>query len=104
MPTLDGLRRAVEGLADGNGEYRLVCARHGGEPVPATGLRFDSRATARVAARVVEQYRQHLREYDPAVPVHDIVVAQADDHQYRTRRDEQPAPIQSRQQFRQSHD
>ncbi len=102
--TLDTLRRAVEVLADDDGGYRLVCARHGGEPVPATGLRFESRATARVAVRVVEQYRQHLREYDPAVPVYDVVVAQAGDHRYRARQDEQPAPTENRQQFSQSHD
>ena len=102
--SLETLRNAIEALAQNGDKYRLVCARHGDEPVPATGLRFESRATARVAARAVEQYRQHLREYDPAMPVHDIIVTQAGEHQYRARRDEQPATTEDQQQFRQSHD
>ncbi|WP_436901932.1 DUF7552 domain-containing protein [Halovenus halobia] len=101
--SLENLRNAIEALAQDGGEYRLVCARHGDEPVPATGLCFESRATARVAARAVEQYRQSLREYDPALAVHEIVVVQAGNHRHRTHRDEQSAPAEL-QQFRQRHD
>lgn len=95
--TLETLRRAIETLARDEGEYQLVCARHGDEPVPATALRFESRATARAAACTVRRYRETLREYDPALAVHDIVVTQADDHRYRARR-EQPATTENRQQ------
>ena len=74
--TLHDTRAYVEALASEDGGYYLVCGRTGERPVPATDLRFDSRTTARVAARVAEQYRTHLREYDSRLPNYDIVVCQ----------------------------
>ena len=66
----------VEALASPTGEYVLRCCRIGDRPVPAAGLRFESRPAARVAARVTEQYRAALRQYDPSLPRHDVVVCQ----------------------------
>jgi len=66
----------IESLASETGEYSLVCARYGDRPVPAAGLRFESRAVARAAARATEQYRDALRRYDPRLPYYDVIVRQ----------------------------
>ncbi|QAU12030.1 hypothetical protein EKH57_04310 [Halorubrum sp. BOL3-1] len=75
--TLAEIRGHIESLASDDGEYYLVCARYGDRPVPASNLRFDTRATARAAAQATTQYRQALRRYDPQVPYYDIVACQA---------------------------
>jgi hypothetical protein len=75
---LRDVRDHVESLASDDGDYRLVCARYGDQPVPATGLRFESRAVGRAAARATEQYRAALRRYDPQLPVHDVIVCEVD--------------------------
>jgi len=72
--TLTELREYIEDLASDAGEYYLVCSRRGDRPVPAAGLRFESRATARAAARATEQYRAALRRYDPRLPRYDVIV------------------------------
>ena len=74
--TLGDLRRHIESLANPSGEFRLICARTGDRPVPADGLAFDGRATARAAARSTEQYRAALRRYDPQLPVYDVIACQ----------------------------
>lgn len=74
--TLNDIHARIEELASETGEYYLTCARYGDRPVPASNLWFDSRATARVAARAAEQYRDALRRYDPRLPCYDIVVSQ----------------------------
>lgn len=40
---LTELRRYVESISTETGEYVLYCARTGESPVPADGLRFDSK-------------------------------------------------------------
>ncbi|GAA0194844.1 DUF7551 domain-containing protein [Halobaculum roseum] len=77
--TLGDLRRHIESLADPTGAYRLRCARTGERPVPVAGLAFDTRATARAAARCGEQYRAALRRYDPQVPFYDLVAVERAD-------------------------
>ncbi|ELZ44506.1 hypothetical protein C464_13455 [Halorubrum coriense DSM 10284] len=74
--TLLDIADHIESLATADGEFSLVCARYGDRPVPAAGLRFDSRETARAAARATEQYRDALRRYDPELPFYDVVVRQ----------------------------
>lgn len=74
--TLEEIRAHIEDLASETGDYYLVCARYGDRPVPASGLRFESRATARAAARATEQYRTALRRYDPQLPYYDVIVCQ----------------------------
>jgi hypothetical protein len=74
--TLNEIHARIEEFASETGEYYLTCARYGDRPVPASNLWFDSRATARVAARATEQYRDALRGYDPRLPHYDIVVSQ----------------------------
>lgn len=74
--SLDDIRRHIESLATVEGSYYLACARHGDRPVPADGLRFEDRATARAAARATELYRARLRRYDKRLPRYDIVVCQ----------------------------
>jgi hypothetical protein len=74
--TLAEIRERIETLASDGGEYYLVCARTGLRPVPVTDLRFESRETARSAARATEQYRAALRRYDPRLPHHDPIVCQ----------------------------
>lgn len=74
--TLLDIADHIESLAAADGEFSLVCARYGDRPVPAAGLRFDSRETARAAARATEQYRDALRRYDPELPFYDVVVRQ----------------------------
>lgn len=74
--TLVAISDHIEALSSADGEYSLVCARYGDRPVPAAGLRFESRAAARAAARATEQYRDALRRYDPKVPYYDVIVRQ----------------------------
>lgn len=74
--TLLDIADHIESLAAADGEFSLVCARYGDRPVPAAGLRFDSRETASAAARATEQYRDALRRYDPGLPFYDVVVRQ----------------------------
>ncbi|WP_336327339.1 DUF7551 domain-containing protein [Halovenus sp. HT40] len=73
---LEHVREYIEALASETGEYYLICARYGDRPVPASGLRFESRATARAAAGATAHYRQQLREYDSDLPCYDIIVCQ----------------------------
>lgn len=77
--TLAEIRDHIEALASEIGEYYLICARYGDRPVPAAGLRFESRATARAAARATEQYRAALRRYDPQLPYYNVIVCQDTD-------------------------
>lgn len=74
--TLVAISDHIKALASETGEYSLACARYGDRPVPAAGLRFESRAAARAAARATEQYRDALRRYDPQVPYYDVIVRQ----------------------------
>lgn len=74
--TLTETRRHVEELASDDGDYYVVCSRTGHRPVPVAGKWFDSRATARSGARAAEQYRAKLRQHDPLVPWHDLIVCQ----------------------------
>lgn len=74
--SLEHVREYIEALASESGEYYLACARYGDRPVPSAGLRFESRATARAAARATTHYRQRLREYDPDLPRYNIIVCQ----------------------------
>jgi len=74
--TLEDLRERIKALASDDGDYYLVCARYGDRPVPAAGLRFETRAKARAAALGTEQYRAALRRYDPRVPCYDVIVCQ----------------------------
>jgi hypothetical protein len=76
--TLVELRERIEALASADGAFYLVCARTGDRPVPSTGMCFETRETARRAARAVEQYRAALRRYDPQFPHHDVIVCQDD--------------------------
>ena len=77
--TLTDIRDRLESLANPNGRYHLTCGRTGDSPVPADGLRFDSRETAREAAKTTEQYRRALRRYDPRVPYYDLIVREDHD-------------------------
>jgi hypothetical protein len=74
--TLAAIRQHIERLATDDGAYYLVCGRTGERPVPATGLRFETRATAAIAGRATEAYRAILRGYDPQLPVYDVIVCQ----------------------------
>lgn len=78
---LTELRRCVESLSSETGEYGLYCARTGSEPVPADGLRFENRRTARLAADATRRYRAVLRTHDPSLPYCDPVVHQITDRE-----------------------
>jgi hypothetical protein len=71
---LADVRGRIESLASPDGEFYLRCGRTGDRPVPAAGLRFETRAMARRAARATERYRAMLRRYDPRVPHYDVIV------------------------------
>jgi hypothetical protein len=73
---LTDIRAHIESLASESGEYYLVCARTGEQPVPTAGCRFDSREQARAGASATEQYRAVLRKYDERVAHCDIIVCQ----------------------------
>ncbi|ELY71974.1 hypothetical protein C490_04402 [Natronobacterium gregoryi SP2] len=70
------IRKYITSLSSDSGRYYLVCARTGDRPVPTRGLSFESRSTARAAARATEQYRTTLRRYDPRLPSYDVVVCE----------------------------
>jgi uncharacterized protein YejL (UPF0352 family) len=74
--TLQDIRSHITALASETGTYYLACAHYGERPVPACGLRFESRSVARAAARATEQYRAALRRYDPQLPHYDVIVCQ----------------------------
>lgn len=80
--TLCDIREYIEALASDDGEFYIVCGRYGDRPVPAGGLRFDSRATARAGARAVRRYRERLRGYDPKLPYYDLIVCQDSDPEH----------------------
>jgi hypothetical protein len=89
--TLSDIRAHIESLASPTGRYYLVCGRTGDRPVPADGLYFDSRSTARAAATATNRYRTALRRYDPQLPSYDVIVSERaeavrspDDPQYPT--------------------
>lgn len=63
---LADVRGRIESLAGPGGAFSLVCGRTGGRPVPATGLRFGTRATV-------------LRRHDLRVPYYDVIVRQEPD-------------------------
>ncbi|WP_435066772.1 DUF7551 domain-containing protein [Haloplanus sp. C73] len=73
-PTLAELREHIERLGSPGGPYYLACGRTGERPVPAVGMRFGNRTTARAAARAVEEYRATLRRYDSRFPYYDVIV------------------------------
>ncbi|MFW5978419.1 MAG: DUF7551 domain-containing protein, partial [Halohasta sp.] len=77
--TLSDIRAHIESLASPTGRYYLVCGRTGDRPVPADGLYFDCRPTARAAATATERYRTALRRYDPQLPCYDIIVSERAD-------------------------
>lgn len=72
--TLADIRRRLDELSVAVGPYRVVSAKTGNSPVPVSGLRFPTRATAAEAASVATAYRAELRGYDPAVRVEDLIV------------------------------
>lgn len=74
--TLVEIRTHIEGLASDDGAYIVRCGRTGEQPVPVSGLRFDSRTSAHNAARATAQYRAALRRYDPQVPYYDLIVCE----------------------------
>lgn len=86
--TLSDIRHHIESLATPTGRYYLVCARTGDRPVPADGLYFDCRPTARAAATATEQYRSALRRYDTQLPCYDVIVCEQSDR-VRSPTDEQ---------------
>lgn len=75
--TLVEIREHIEALADPDGSYYVVCGRTGERPVPAAGLRFESRERAREAAQATKQYREALRRYDPRTPQYTLIVVEA---------------------------
>ncbi|SIS08644.1 hypothetical protein SAMN05421752_11082 [Natronorubrum thiooxidans] len=74
--TLGDIRHDIESLASDAGTYYLICGRTGERPVPAAGLYFESRSTARAATHATEQYRAVLRQYDPQVPYYDMIICE----------------------------
>ncbi|WP_363466271.1 DUF7551 domain-containing protein [Halogeometricum borinquense] len=69
--TLREIRSRVRGLSVPTGSYAVVCTRTGREPIPLTGMRFDSRDDAEHAADAAKDYRSALRRYDPQVLQHE---------------------------------
>lgn len=72
--TLRAIRTHLDTLAVAVGRYAIVCARTGERPVPISGLQFPDRDTAARAARLAQHYRHRLRQSDPRLPYHDLIV------------------------------
>lgn len=73
---LADIREHLEAIAAADGPYVLVCARTGVRPPPVDDLAFASRRTAAQAALGAAEYRERLREYDPRLPFHDLIVVE----------------------------
>jgi hypothetical protein len=71
--SLCDLRERLEALAVAEGAFVVTAADVAVRPVPASGLRFDSRASACEAARLTAAYRRALRRYDPELPRYAVV-------------------------------
>lgn len=71
------LRNRIDALASDTGEYYVLCARTGEQPLPVAGRRFEDRLLAAAAARATEQYRRELAQRDPQAPLYDPIVCQA---------------------------
>ncbi|MFC5971356.1 hypothetical protein ACFPYI_08455 [Halomarina salina] len=74
--SLRGIRDRLDALA-GGGHFEVVCARTGRRPFPAADLRFPSRPAAEEAGRLVAQYRESLRRYDPTLAALDLIVCES---------------------------
>ena len=74
--SLRGIRARLDSLA-GGGRFEVVCARTGRRPFPAADHRFPSRPCAEEAARLVAQYRESLRRYDPTLAALDLIVCES---------------------------
>lgn len=74
--TLRDIRAKIDALAADIGRYTIVCARTGEHPMPIAGLRFPDRETATRAARAAQHYRAQLRQYDPRVAYHDLIICE----------------------------
>ena len=74
--SLRGIRGRLDALA-GDGRFEVVCARTGRRPFPAADHRFPSRPRAEEAARLVAQYRESLRRYDPTLAALELIVCES---------------------------
>lgn len=73
---LADIREHLRAMAAEDGSYVLVCARTGVRPPPVADLAFADRRTASHAVLGAEEYRDRLREYDPRLPFHDLIVVE----------------------------
>lgn len=74
--SLHGIRTRLDALAS-DGRFEVVCARTGRRPFPAADHRFPSRPVAEEAVRLVGQYRETLRRYDPTLATLDLLVCES---------------------------
>jgi len=74
--SLHGIRTRLDALAN-DGRFEVVCARTGRRPFPAADHRFPSRPVAEEAVRLVGQYRETLRRYDPTLATLDLLVCES---------------------------
>ena len=77
--TLRELRDRITAAHEDGGRYYVRCARTGERPVPVAGKRFPDRETAVEAADLAASYRAELRQYDPRLTHHDLIVSEFPD-------------------------
>jgi hypothetical protein len=77
--TVRETREQVDRLRAPSGEFAVACRDSGVRPEPVTDARFESYADAERACAVARRYRAAMRELDPALTDHDLVVTPVDE-------------------------
>lgn len=77
--TVRTTRERIEALRTPDGEFAVACRDSGVRPVPVTEARFESYADAERACAVARRYRAAMRELDPALTEHSLVVTAVDE-------------------------
>ncbi|MFD1589466.1 hypothetical protein ACFR9U_21020 [Halorientalis brevis] len=68
-------RDRIEELRTSDGEFVVACRDSGVQPEPVTDARFESYDDAERACAVARRYREAMRELDPALTRHELVVS-----------------------------
>ncbi len=73
--TVGTARTRIADLRTADGEFVVACRDSGVRPEPVTDARFASYADAERACSAARQYRTAMRELDPGLTQHDLVVS-----------------------------
>ncbi|WP_424018347.1 DUF7552 domain-containing protein [Halorientalis pallida] len=75
LETIRTARARIEDRRTEDGEFVVACRDSGVRPEPVTDARFASYADAERACSAARRYRTAMRELDPELTQHDLVVS-----------------------------